>query len=80
MSNIDLPSVVNASIHYIFLERDAVNLLGEINRLRSSFESRVKGEENIFDNTDMIVEKIDTNIRISQAKLKLDNSTDSKYF
>lgn len=59
VTNPDLPSVVNAAIHYIFLNDYALKLKDELNKVRSDFESRVKGEEDIFENTDLSVVKLD---------------------
>lgn len=75
-----MPSVVNAAIHYIFLNDYALKLKDELNKVRSDFESRVKGEEDLFENTDLSVVKLDANIRLSQAKLKVDKSEDKKFF
>jgi len=80
LTNTELPSVINASISYIFFDDQAAKLLNEINDLRKKFEARVKGDDDIFDDSDLTIEKLNTNIRISQARLKLDTISETKYF
>lgn len=80
LTNTELPSVINASISYIFFDDQAAKLVNEINDLRKKFEARVKGDDDIFDDSDLTIEKLNTNIRISQARLKLDTISETKYF